>query len=147
RDWSSDVCSSDLFIEGYYFRFKRYELIDPLFERFDHAKEKRVEFHLHTKISEMDAVSDIGEYLKQAFKWKHPGLIITDHEGVQSYPKAFNHLRNLRKEHPDHDFKIGYGVEMNLVDKNLEVVKNPKGQDIHDATYVVFDIETTGLSA
>lgn len=147
RFYGDFVYESRSYIEGYYFRFKRYELIEPMFERFDSAKEKRVEFHLHTKISEMDGVSDIQDYLKQAFKWKHPGLVITDHEGVQSYPKAYNHLRNLRKQNPDHDFKLAYGVEMNLVEKELQVIKNPKGQDIHSASYVVFDIETTGLSA
>ncbi|HZJ87233.1 MAG TPA: PolC-type DNA polymerase III, partial [Erysipelothrix sp.] len=147
RFYGDHVYENRSFIEGYYFKFKRVELIEPLFERFDYAKDKRVEFHLHTKISEMDAVSDIEDYLEEAFKWKHPGLVITDHEGVQSYPKAHNAISKLRKQHPDHEFKLGYGVEMNLVDKDLEVVKNPQGQNINEASYVVFDIETTGLSA
>ena len=135
------------FIEGYFFDFKRYELVEPMFERFDNAKEKRVEFHLHTKISEMDGVSHVNDYIDQAFKWGHRGLVITDHEGVQSYPKAYNKLKNIRRSNPDADFKLAYGVEMNLVNKDLEIVINPKGQEIQTASYVVFDIETTGLSA
>lgn len=135
------------FVNDYIFTFRRFEVIDPLFKREDTAKEKRVEFHLHTKVSEMDGVTDIKEYLNQAFEWKHPGLVITDHEGVQSFPKAHNHLKGLRKKHPDQDFKLVYGVEMNLANTDLAIVKNPKGQDIQSASYVVFDIETTGLSA
>ncbi len=147
RFYGDFIYENRRFNEGYFFKFKRYEEVEPLFERLDNAKEKRVEFHLHTKISEMDGVSDISDYLTQAFKWQHPGLVITDHGGVQSYPKAYNNLRNLRKQYPDQEFKLAYGVEMNLADKVLQIVKNPKGQDIQTASYVVFDIETTGLSA
>lgn len=135
------------YVNDYVFDFRRFEEIEPLFVRKDNAKEKRVEFHLHTKISEMDGVTDIKEYLNQAFEWNHPGLVITDHEGVQSFPKAYNHLKGLRKKHDNPDFKLAYGVEMNLANDDLSIVINPKGQAIHSATYVVFDIETTGLSA
>lgn len=135
------------FINGYIFDYKRFEMIDPLFERKDQADVKRIEFHLHTKISEMDAVSDIETYLKQAFEWGHPGLVITDHEGVQSFPKAHNAYKKLKSKYPDHDFKVGYGVEMNLADEFLTIVSRPRGQKIQSASYVVFDIETTGLSA
>ena len=135
------------FVNDYVFKPKRYEIIGPLFEREDLALDKRVEFHLHTKISEMDGVTDIKEYLEQAFAWEHPGLVITDHEGVQSFPKAYNHLKKLRKSYPDHAFKLAYGVEMNIANKDLSIVTNPKSQAIQTADYVVFDIETTGLSA
>ena len=135
------------FINDYIFNFRRFEEIEPMFERKDLADKKRVEFHLHTKISEMDGVTDIKEYLDQAFAWGHPGLVITDHEGVQSFPKAHQHLRGLKKKYPDHPFKLAYGVEMNLSPDDLSIVRNPKGQNIQSGTYVVFDIETTGLSA
>lgn len=135
------------FANDYVFKFKRVEEIEPKFFREDLAKEKRIEFNLHTKISEMDGVTDIKEYLNQAFEWEHPGLVITDHEGVQTFPKAHYHLQSLRKKYPDQEFKLGYGVEMNLTDANLSIVKNGKNQPIETAHYVVFDIETTGLSA
>lgn len=135
------------FMNDYIFKYKRVEEIEPMFDRFDNAKEKRVEFHLHTKISEMDGVSDIGEYLEQAMKWGHPGLVVTDHEGVQSFPKAFRSLGGLKKKYDQPDFKLAYGVEMNLAPHDLSIVRNPQGQSIHTGHYVVFDIETTGLSA
>ncbi|NLW15092.1 MAG: PolC-type DNA polymerase III [Erysipelothrix sp.] len=141
------VHESSRYFQGHYMKYRRYEITEELFERKDTALTKRVEFHTHTKISEMDGVTDVKDYLNQAFAWKHPGIVITDHEGVQSYPKAHDHVMKLKKQNPDHDFKIGYGVEMNLVDKDLKVITNPKGQHIHTANYVVFDIETTGLSA
>lgn len=141
------IFESRPFVNDYIFKPKRFEIIKPMFIREDPSNEKRVEFHLHTKISEMDGVTDIKEYLSQAFDWKHPGLVITDHEGVQSFPKAYNHLKKLRKNNPDHDFKLAYGVEMNIAHKDLCIVTNPKSQSIQTADYVVFDIETTGLSA
>ncbi len=141
------IFESRPFVNDYIFKPKRFEIIKPMFIREDTSNEKRVEFHLHTKISEMDGVTDIKEYLSQAFDWKHPGLVITDHEGVQSFPKAYNHLKKLRKNNPDHDFKLAYGVEMNIAHKDLCIVTNPKSQSIQTADYVVFDIETTGLSA
>ncbi|CAM3534876.1 PolC-type DNA polymerase III [Erysipelothrix anatis] len=134
------------FEKDYVFKMDRYEEVGDIFKRFDTAQEKRVEFHLHTKFSEMDGISDASEYMKQAFEWGHPGMIITDHTAVQSFPKAYGALKRMRKDYPDHDFKLGYGVEMNLVDQDLKIVSHAQGQPLHSGDYVAFDLETTGLS-
>ncbi|MDU5949399.1 MAG: exonuclease domain-containing protein, partial [Paenibacillus macerans] len=107
--------------------------------RKDNAPEKRVEFHLHTTMSTMDAVTPIGDYVKMAAKWGHKAIAITDHGGVQSYPDA-------AKAAKKNGIKMIYGVEANVVNDDVAVVLNPRGDDLKDATYIVFDIETTGLS-
>ena len=135
------------FVKDYILDMDMFEEVGDLFIRHDNYEEKRVEFHMHTNYSEMDGISDASEYLDQAFKWGHPGMVITDHNCVQSFPKAYKALKRFRKQYPEQDFTLGYGLEMNLVAEKLNIVRNPHGQDIQDATYVVFDIETTGLSA
>ena len=107
--------------------------------RMDNSPIKRVELHCHTKMSDMDGVSDVGDIIKRAMKWGHKAIAITDHGDVQAFPEA-NHA--LSK---DDDFKVIYGVEAYLVDDLKALVENPKGQSLSD-TYVVFDIETTGFS-
>ncbi len=107
--------------------------------RTDTAPEKRVELHCHTKMSDMDAVSDVKDIIKQAKKWGHKAIAITDHGDVQAFPDA-NHAVS-----PDDDFKVIYGVEAYLVDDLKGVATNSKNQSLDD-TYVVFDIETTGFS-
>lgn len=135
------------FDKDFILQIHQYDLLDSLFERQDTAQEKRIEFHLHTNKSDMDGVSDVSEYLDQAFAWKHPGFVITDHGGVQSFPKAYRHLQSLRKANPDQDFKLAYGVEMNLVDEELHIVRQVQERQLHQGDYIVFDLETTGLSA
>ena len=108
-------------------------------KRMDMAMEKRVELHCHTKMSELDGVSDAKALVGQACDWGHPALAITDHGVVQGFTEAF-HTKLSNKE-----FKIIYGVEAYLVDDLKKIIDNPKGQDFDD-TYVVFDLETTGLS-
>lgn len=108
-------------------------------KRTDMAMEKRVELHCHTKMSELDGVSDAGAIIKQASEWGHPALAITDHGVVQGFTDAF-HTKLDNK-----DFKIIYGLEAYLVDDLSRIIENPAGQDFGD-TYVVFDLETTGLS-
>ncbi|MDO4521870.1 MAG: PolC-type DNA polymerase III [Eubacteriales bacterium] len=131
--------------------------------RKDTAPEKRVELHCHTKMSDMDGVSDAKDIVKLAYKWGHPAIAITDHGVVQSFPEA-NHViedidrayRDKYKEaHPDvtkeelksiHDpFKVIYGMEAYLVDDLKEIVTNSLNQELQ-GTYVVFDLETTGFS-
>lgn len=111
-------------------------------ERKDTAKEdeKRVELHLHTPMSQMDAVSSVATLVGQAKKWGHKAIAITDHAVAQSFPEAFGAGKK-------NDVKILYGVEMNLVDDGVPIAYNPKDIVLEDATYVVFDVETTGLSA
>lgn len=134
------------YARDYIFRMDHYEEIGDIFKRYDYADEKRVEFHMHTNNSEMDGISDASEYLKQAFEWKHPGMVLMDHVGVQAYPKAYKALKGLRKDNPDHDFRLAYGVEMNLAQKELNIASSTKGELLHEGSYVVFDLETTGLS-
>ena len=107
--------------------------------RMDTSPEKRVELHCHTKMSDMDGVSDVKDIVKRAMKWGHKAIAITDHGDVQAFPDA-NHAVS-----PDDDFKIIYGVEAYLVDDLKDIITNSKNQDL-DETYVVFDLETTGFS-
>ena len=125
--------------------------------RKDNAENKRVELHCHTKMSDMDGISETSDIVKCAYKWGHPAIAITDHGVVHAFPDA-NHtwddLWGAEKkrlieagEVPDKQnfFKIIYGCEGYLVDDLIDTVVNDKGQDF-DNTYIVFDLETTGFS-
>ncbi|MFC5472055.1 PolC-type DNA polymerase III [Cohnella suwonensis] len=105
----------------------------------DTADEKRVEFHLHTTMSTMDAVTPVDVYIKTAAKWGHKAIAITDHANVQCYPEA-------AKAGKKHGIKVLFGVEANVVNDAVPMVIQPREQSLTDAEYVVFDIETTGLS-
>ncbi|MFA9375402.1 MAG: PolC-type DNA polymerase III [Lachnotalea sp.] len=107
--------------------------------RMDTNYEKRVELHCHTKMSDMDGVSDVKDIIKRAKKWGHKAIAITDHGGVQAFTDA-----NHAVEHGE-DFKVIYGVEAYLVDDLKDIIENANGQNFED-TYVVFDLETTGFS-
>ena len=107
--------------------------------REDRSPQKRVELHCHTKMSDMDAVSDVKDIIACAKRWGHKAIAITDHGVVQAFPDA-NHAVS-----PDEDFKVIYGCEGYLVDDLKDIAQNEKGQTLSD-TYVVFDLETTGLS-
>lgn len=106
--------------------------------RTDKSEEKRVELHLHTTMSAMDAVTGVKEYIKRAAKWGHKAIAITDHGVVQAYPDAMDAAEANK-------IKVIYGVEAYLIDDLGEVVINSHGQS-YDDEYVVFDIETTGLN-
>ena len=110
--------------------------------RMDTAPEKRVELHCHTKMSDMDGVSEVVDILKRAHEWGHKAIAITDHGVVQAFPIANHFIEGLDKDDP---FKVIYGVEGYLVDDLQDVAVNEKGQSLND-TYVVFDLETTGFS-
>lgn len=117
-------------------------------QRVDEAKEKRVELHLHTKLSEMDGVCNIEEYIDTANKWGMDAIAITDHMGVQAFPKAQHAVSALNKNRdPQNPFKMIYGIEMNMVDPILTIVRNAQDIELEKGTYCVFDLETTGLSA
>ena len=107
--------------------------------RMDTSPVKRVELHCHTKMSDMDGVSDVKDIIKRAMKWGHKAIAITDHGDVQAFPDA-NHAIGK-----DDDFKIIYGMEAYLVDDLKGLVEHPMGQSFAD-TFVVFDLETTGFS-
>ncbi len=108
--------------------------------RKDSEEEKRVELHLHTKMSAMDGVGEIENYLKVAKSMGHKAIAITDHGVVQGFPEAQKHAHEL-------GLKMLYGAELYMVDDNLRYAYNPQDIELHDATYVCFDFETTGLSS
>lgn len=116
------------------------KISDFTVKRKDESKEKRVELHCHTVMSDMDAVVNVKSLIKRALEWGHPAIAITDHGVVQSFPEA-NHA--IGKDDP---IKIIYGMEAYVVDDTKQVVENDKGQSI-DAPCVVFDIETTGFDS
>ena len=131
--------------------------------RMDTSLEKRVELHCHTKMSDMDGVTDAATLVKRAYAWGHEAIAITDHGVVQAFPDANHAMEDIDKEyrkkyqaeHPEisaaelkkieSPFKIIYGTEGYLVDDLKGMVVNSKGQSLDDI-YVVFDIETTGFS-
>ncbi|QPB57133.1 PolC-type DNA polymerase III [Lacticaseibacillus paracasei] len=107
----------------------------------DAEGEKRVELHLHTNMSQMDAMNPISDYVKRAKEWGHKAIAVTDHAGLQAYPEA--HSAAVKA-----GLKMLYGVEINLVDDGTPVAyRADEPRDLASAEYVVFDVETTGLSA
>lgn len=125
--------------------------------RMDNSPRKRVELHCHTKMSDMDGVSEVRDLMKRAKKWGHKAIAITDHGVVQAFPDA-NHVwedmwkeeKNAKKEAGEEAdkkdfFKVIYGMEAYLVDDLKEIVTNCKEQKLEDS-FVIFDIETTGFS-
>ena len=115
----------------------------------DTAEEKRVELHAHTKMSQMDGICDEVDLVKQALKWGHKAVAITDHNGSQAFPHVFSfvtdHNKNLKEgEEP---FKAIYGCELTMIDDSVNIVTRPNDKVMLDQTFVVFDFETTGFNA
>lgn len=110
-------------------------------KRMDNEAVKRVELHCHTKMSDMDGVSDVSDIIDCAISWGHDSIAVTDHGVVQGFTEAFHHLRDIKNK----DFKVIYGMEGYLVDDDKQTVYNPLEYTINDK-FVVFDIETTGFS-
>ena len=108
-------------------------------KRTDNSPVKRVELHCHTKMSDMDGVSEVKDIVKRARDWGMPALAVTDHGCVQAFPDASHTLEK------GDDLKLIYGVEGYLVDDMKELVENSRSQSFDDP-FVVFDIETTGFS-
>lgn len=134
------------------------KISDFTVKRMDTAAHKRVELHCHTKMSDMDGVSEASDIVKQAYKWGHKAIAITDHGVVQGFTDANHVWEDLWKAHksklqeaggsnPDKQdfFKIIYGVEAYLVDDLKEIVTGDRGNSLQE-DFVVFDIETTGFS-
>ncbi|WP_413476366.1 PolC-type DNA polymerase III [Latilactobacillus fuchuensis] len=101
---------------------------------------KRVELHLHTNMSQMDATNKIGDFVKQAASWGQSAIAVTDHYNLQSFPDAYAAGKK-------NNVKILYGVEVNLVNDGTPVAYNLRDEVLETAEYVIFDVETTGLSA
>lgn len=106
--------------------------------RMDEAPEKRVELHAHTHMSQMDSVVDVLELTKCATRWGHKAIAITDHNCCQSFPDAYHKVKGI---------KVIYGVEINMIDDNVDIVIGDNEEQLDKATYVVFDFETTGFNA
>lgn len=119
-------------------------------KRQDTAVDKRIELHCHTKMSDMDGVSECRKIVRRAYEWGHKAIAITDHGVVQAFPDAWHEYCDIQNEcdkaGKECDFKVIYGVEAYLVDDLKDMIVNPRGQSLND-TYVVFDLETTGFSA
>ncbi|GEP18621.1 PolC-type DNA polymerase III [Pediococcus argentinicus] len=102
--------------------------------------DKRVELHVHTNMSQMDATNSISDFVGQAAKWHQPAIAVTDHAGLQAFPEAYAAAKK-------NDIRMLFGVEANLVDDGVPIGYNNQHVPLKGATYVVFDVETTGLSA
>ena len=102
--------------------------------------EKRVEFHAHTNMSTMDALPEVEELVAKAAQWGHKALAITDHANVQSFPHGYKAAKKA-------GIKLIYGMEANIVEDRVPITYNEVDLELSEATYVVFDVETTGLSA
>ena len=108
--------------------------------RTDDAVEKRVELHLHTKMSALDGVNTMDEFVSRARTWGHLGIGVSDHGSVQAFPDLFHAVK-------DTGIKGLYGLELVYADDlNVTITRGKSASMLNDATYVVFDIETTGLS-
>lgn len=110
--------------------------------RKDNSEVKRVELHMHTQMSQMDAMTSAKDLIKRAMSWGMKSIAITDHGVVQAFPEAH---KMIGFDNPD--MKVIYGVEGYLAPDKNPVVENGKGQKLKDVTYYVLDLETTGFSA
>src|SRR5690625_3609549 len=106
----------------------------------DDAEEKRVELHAHTTMSQLDAVVSPSRLIERAASWGHEAIAITDHSVAQAFPEA--HFAAQK-----HDIKVIYGIEANIVDDGVPIIYNEQSLPLDETTYVVFDVETTGLSS
>lgn len=108
--------------------------------RKDKAKEKRIEFHAHSKMSNLEGVSSAAEYIKTVASWGHEAICFTDKNGLYAFPDIATEAKNNK-------IKPIYGAEFNFVDdKSFWITKGNQKGDIKKLKYVVFDIETTGFS-
>ena len=117
--------------------------------RKDMSVDKRVELHAHTKMSQMDGLCDEVDLVKQAIKFGHKAIAITDHNGVQAFPHVFNFVTSHNKDLKEGEtpFKAIYGTELLMIDDRVDIVTRPSNKVLLDEEYVVFDFETTGFNA
>ena len=132
---TKDRYSNELVLLAHYI-----DVLPKEYHRHDEEKNKRVELHLHTKMSAMDGVSDIATYCEAAKEMGHKAIAVTDHGVIQVYPAA-------QKAAKDYGLKMLYGAELYMVDDELPFGLNPSPVELMKADYIIFDLETTGLSA
>ena len=120
--------------------YDKIEILPPDPEREDTYPRKRIELHLHTKMSAFDGVASMADYCKAAKRFGHTAIAVTDHGVAQDYPEA-------QKAGKKYGMKIIYGSELYMVDDKPNFIYNPSDRVLNEETYVVFDLETTGLSA
>lgn len=106
----------------------------------DSSESKRVELHLHTMMSAMDGVTKVQEFIDRAEEYGHTSIAITDHNNVQAFPEAYNYAKGK-------DINVIFGMEANLVNDGARLAFKEKDVFLEESTYVVFDVETTGLSS
>jgi len=136
----------DNYMNDYLFEPDQIQYLEKEKEVFDDAEEKRVELHTHTKYSEMDGVCSPEDIINAAHDMGHNAVAITDHLCLQGFHHAQSAYKSIKKSNPDDKFKVIYGCEMNVVEPSLNIVYNVNDDLISNAKYVVFDLETTGLS-
>lgn len=136
------------FDKDHVFYISKFQKIKPKNKtRKDDELNKRVELHTHTKMSVMDGVSDVSEYINTAKKWGWKAIALTDHLNVQSFPDAYAAISKVNKNVKDDEkLKLIYGSEIVILNDDYWFVKNPKGNKLKSSKFVVFDLETTGLS-
>ena len=110
----------------------------------DNAPKKRVELHMHTNMSQMDAITPAGKLVKRAAEFGHPAVAITDHGVAQAFPDAMNAAESLERD--GKEIKVIYGTEAYFIDDLCTPVDGNKNVSMDD-TFVCFDLETTGLYA
>ncbi|MBQ6492610.1 MAG: PolC-type DNA polymerase III [Erysipelotrichaceae bacterium] len=138
----------DNYANDYIFEPDQVEFIEKIDKLSDDEKEKRVELHMHTKLSEMDGVSSPSEVVNAAYEMGHRAVAITDHLCLQGFHEAQMAYKGIMKSAGENkpDFKVLYGCEMNMVSPYLNIVYNSNDDLLSEAEYIVFDLETTGLS-
>jgi DNA polymerase III subunit alpha, Gram-positive type len=129
-----DKYSKELVVVAHYI-----DILPPPPLRDDNSVDKRVELHLHTKMSSLDGVGDIDEYCKLAKHMGHKAIAVTDHGVAQAFPEA-------QKAGKRYGIKIIYGAELNMIDDHMNFIINPCFCSLNESSYVAFDLETTGLS-
>ena len=114
-------------------------------EKADVAEEKRVELHMHSNMSDMDALTPPGDLVMQAYKWGHPAVAITDHGNAQAFPEIMTTVDNIRRSDPDTKFKPIYGMEAYFVNNEAPLIEGCTERTVED-DIVIFDVETTGFN-
>lgn len=136
-----DICY-DKFIKENIILIKKINLIDEKTKnRIDNAEQKRIELHTHTKMSVMDGLINIKDLFKTLSLWGHKAIAFTDHNNIQAFPEIYN----ISLQYPN--IKVIYGVEIDFLYDKIWYVKNPYNINLINSKYVIFDLETTGLSS